>query len=104
MNHPAKGSRSFVPNRVFVISLILVAAFGGWGLIDPNGISSTSLGFTTFMLTSIGWYWLLISTGFLILAAFLALGPYGSVKLGEDDEEPEFSTVSWKKPRKGESE
>lgn len=54
MNHPAKGSRSFVPNRVFVISLILVAAFGGWGVIDPNGISRTSLGFTTFMLTSIG--------------------------------------------------
>lgn len=92
---PANASRSFVPNRVFVISLILVAAFGGWGLIDPDGMSSTSLGFTTFMLTSIGWYWLLISTGFLILAGFLALGPYGSVKLGDDDEEPEFSTVSW---------
>ena len=95
MTRPANASRSFVPNRVFVISLILVAAFGGWGLIDPDGMSSTSLGFTTFMLTSIGWYWLLISTGFLLLAGFLALGPYGSVKLGDDDEEPEFSTVSW---------
>jgi len=26
---------------------------------------------------------------------FLAFGPYGSVRLGKDDEEPEFSTVSW---------
>ncbi|MFO7763644.1 MAG: BCCT family transporter [Wenzhouxiangellaceae bacterium] len=95
MTNPDNASKTFVPNRVFVVSLILVAAFGGWGLIDPDGMSGTSLGFTTFMLTSIGWYWLLISTGFLILAAFLALGPYGRVKLGGDDEEPEFSTVSW---------
>lgn len=95
MTNNSNASKAFVPNRVFVVSLILVAAFGGWGLIDPDGMSGTSLGFTTFMLTSIGWYWLLISTGFLILAAFLALGPYGHVKLGGDDEEPEFSTVSW---------
>jgi len=95
VSSPQNASKKFVPNRVFVVSLILVAAFGGWGLIDPEGMSGTSLGFTTFMLTSIGWYWLLISTGFLVLAAFLALGPYGGVKLGGDDEEPEFSTVSW---------
>ena len=82
-------------NRVFVVSLVLVAAFGAWGLIDPEGMSDTSLGFTNFMLTSVGWYWLLICTGFLILAGFLAFGPYGHVKLGGDDEEPEFSTVSW---------
>jgi glycine betaine transporter len=90
--------RSFVGltlNRVFVISLVLVAAFGAWGLIDPEGMSGTSLGFTNFMLTSVGWYWLLICTGFLILAGYLAFGPYGHIKLGKDDEEPEFSTLSW---------
>lgn len=95
MNYLRKFLRAFAANRVFGVSLILVAIFGAWGLIDPEGMSGTSLGFTTFMLTSIGWYWLLISTGFLILAGFLALGPYGRVKLGADDEEPEFSTVSW---------
>ena len=25
----------------------------------------------------------------------LALSPYGQVKLGKDDDEPEFSTISW---------
>ena len=88
-------NRRFVLNRVFLVSLVIVAAFGAWGLIDPEGMSGTSLGFTTFMLNSIGWYWLLVSTGFLILAGFLAFGPYGRVRLGDDDEEPEFSTISW---------
>ena len=87
--------RRFTLNRVFLISLVLVAAFGAGGLIDPEGMSGSSLGFTSFMLTSIGWYWLLVSTGFLVLAGFLALGPYGRVKLGADDEQPEFSTPSW---------
>ena len=82
-------------NSVFSAALVLVAAFGGWGLLDPDGMSESTLGFTRFMLTELGWFWLLISTGFLILATFLALGPYGRVKLGRDDEEPEFSTVSW---------
>lgn len=41
-------------NRVFVVSLVLVAAFGGWGLLDPQGMSGTSLGFTNFVLTSVG--------------------------------------------------
>jgi len=82
-------------NRVFVASLVFVAAFGAWGLINPEGMSATSLGFTDFMLTGVGWFWLLICTAFLILSAFLALGPYGHIKLGADDDVPEFSTASW---------
>src|SRR6056297_1909316 len=82
-------------NRVFAVSLVLVTGFGGWGLLDPQGMSGASLGFTNYVLTSVGWYWLMICTGFLLLSGFLALGPYRHVKLGGDDEEPEFSTVSW---------
>jgi glycine betaine transporter len=31
----------------------------------------------------------------LILCLWLAISPYGKIKLGEDDDEPEFTTVSW---------
>jgi glycine betaine transporter len=31
----------------------------------------------------------------LILCIWLAISPYGKIKLGKDDDEPEFSTVSW---------
>lgn len=82
-------------NRVFVISLAFVAGIGGWGLVEPNQMTGTMLGFTNYMLNGIGWYWLLICTGFVVLAAYLAFGPYGHIRLGADDEKPEFSTVSW---------
>ena len=80
---------------MFVISLLFVAGIGGWGLVNPDQMTGTMLGFTNYMLNGIGWYWLLICTGFLILATYLAFGPYGNIRLGADDEEPEFSTVSW---------
>jgi glycine betaine transporter len=82
-------------NRVFIISLIFVAAIGGWGLVDPEGMTGTALGFTDYMLQGVSWYWLLICTSFLLLAGYMAFGPYANVRLGRDDERPEFSTASW---------
>jgi glycine betaine transporter len=82
-------------NRVFLVSLAFVAAIGGWGLVDPAGMTGAALGFTNYMLNGISWYWLLICSGFLVLSGYMAFGPYRHVKLGEDHEEPEFSTASW---------
>ena len=82
-------------NAVFLISLVCVAGIGIWGLIDPDAMTSVFLGFTDYLLTGISWYWLLITTLFVILAGYMAFGPYGSVRLGRDDERPEFATGSW---------
>lgn len=40
-------------NSVFVISLIFVAGIGGWGLVDPDGMTCAFLGFTDYMLKGI---------------------------------------------------
>src|SRR3546814_12164329 len=58
-------------------------------------MTGTMLGFTNYLLNGAAWYWLLICTAFLILSIYLAFGPYGHIRLGRDDEEPEFSTPSW---------
>ncbi len=93
LRHDEKPSSGF--GEVFFISLAFVAGIGIWGLLDPDGMTGAFLGVTDYMLTSISWYWLLISTSFLILSGYLAFGPYGSVRLGRDDERPEFGTASW---------
>ncbi len=80
---------------VMTVSLALVGFFGIWGLIAPSGMTSAATGAVSAVLASVGWLYLLLTTGFLILSGWLALGPYGSIKLGPDDAEPEFSTVSW---------
>ncbi len=90
---PVAPGRGF--NRVFFIALAFTAGIGLWGLIDPTGMTGTMLGFTNYLLGGLGWYWLLICTAFVVLAGYLAFGPYGKIRLGRDDERPEFSTASW---------
>lgn len=85
----------FMINTVFVVSMALSLAIGVWGVVDPDSMTGAALGFTNYVLTGVSWAWLALCTSFLILSAYMAFGPYGSIRLGKDDEEPEFSTVSW---------
>jgi glycine betaine transporter len=82
-------------NTVLVVSLALSFGIGGWGIVAPEQMTKVCLGITGYALESLDWFFLAMCTGFLILSAFLAFGPYGHLKLGADDEEPEFSTISW---------
>ena len=56
---------------------------------------SAASGAVGFTLDTVGWLYLVLCSSFLVLAAFLALGPYGRVRLGPDDSRPDFSTLSW---------
>lgn len=82
-------------NRVFLISLAICLPVGIWGIVSPDQMTRAAVGFTSFAIAGGDWWWLLLCTGFVILSAWLALGPYGHVRLGADDELPEFSTSSW---------
>ncbi len=38
---------------------------------------------------------MLVTTGFIIVALFLIFGPYGKIKLGKPDDEPEYNYFTW---------
>jgi glycine betaine transporter len=80
---------------VLIFAFVLVLGFGAWGLVSPTAMTTTSVRTIDFVLSNIGWLYLALCTGFLALSAWLALGPYGNVRLGPDDSQPEFSTLSW---------
>ncbi len=82
-------------NTVFLVSMAFCVVIGAWGLIDPESMTDTMLGFTNYVLKSGSWFWLLLCSFFVFLSAYMAFGPYGHIRLGKDDEEPEFSTASW---------
>ena len=42
-----------------------------------------------------GWLFVLTASAFVLFVIWLAMGRFGDIPLGNDDEEPEFSTVSW---------
>ncbi|MPZ56676.1 MAG: BCCT family transporter [Rhizobiales bacterium] len=87
--------KSFTISTVFVLSILLCGGIGLWGVVDPASMTGAAQALTGFAFTSLDWFFLLLCTGFLALSIVLAVGPYGGIKLGHDDEEPEFSTASW---------
>ncbi|WP_085524507.1 glycine betaine uptake BCCT transporter [Tuberibacillus sp. Marseille-P3662] len=80
---------------VFIISVILSVIFVLWGAIAPDNLESISTSVQGFLQTEFGWFYLIAASVFLIFIIYLAFSKYGKIKLGKDDEEPEYSTISW---------
>lgn len=82
------------PN-LFQISLPVCILVATIGLIWPTPFARTITALTGTMFDALGWFFMTSVSSMLALAIWLAFGRYGSVKLGDDDDEPEFATASW---------
>jgi glycine betaine transporter len=82
-------------NKVFIISVIISLIFIAWGVFAPENLQTSTTKIQTFLQIKFGWFYLLSATGFLTFSIFLIFSKYGSIKLGKDDDEPEFSTLTW---------
>ncbi len=73
----------------------MVLMVSGIGILFPTQFAGTILGLTKALFHAIDWFFMASVTGMLVLAIWLAMSRYGSIRLGRDDEKPEFSTASW---------
>ncbi|WP_093156002.1 BCCT family transporter [Saccharopolyspora antimicrobica] len=80
---------------VFGVTAVITVVFVGWGVISTESLAVVSSSLLSWLVTNIGWGFVLASTGFVVFALWLAFSRYGAIPLGKDDEEPEFRTVSW---------
>lgn len=80
---------------VFFVALALSAAFVLWGVIGSESLDATGSMALDFVINNFGWAYIISAIFFVALMVWLAFSRYGSIKLGADDEEPEFSTRSW---------
>ena len=80
---------------MFLTAIGFCAAIAIWGVISPESMTNAARDTTRYFLMNLDWFFLLLCTFLVILSLYLAFGPYSHIKLGGDDEEPEFSTLSW---------
>ncbi|MFI0485606.1 BCCT family transporter [Actinomadura sp. 9N215] len=80
---------------VYGVTAGLSMAFVIWGAAWTDNLSSTAQSVLDWLLANLGWLFVLAATGFVIFSLWLALSRYGKIPLGQEDEEPEFRTVSW---------
>ncbi|GGH42191.1 BCCT family transporter [Microbacterium album] len=88
--------RTFSTNwLVFGIAGVLVFGVVLWAFLAPGNIrdvGATSLGW---VMQNFGWLFSLLAIVTLVFMLIVGYGRTGGVRLGADDEEPEFSTGSW---------
>ncbi|MCY9515382.1 glycine betaine uptake BCCT transporter [Paenibacillus apiarius] len=80
---------------VFGISVIIILAFVIWGLIAPDTLAEQSSAALSFTTETFGWFYLITALVILIFCFVLAFGTSGHITLGNDDDEPEYSNISW---------
>ncbi len=80
---------------VFIVSTIIVLLFVLWGALSPNSLNEAANSGLSWMITNFGWFYMLITALFVAFVIILALSPYGKIKLGKPDDEPEYSWFSW---------
>lgn len=80
---------------LFGITGALAIAFILWGFFGGDSLATSSQAALDWVMTNTGWLFVLLASFFVVYVLWLALGRFGNIPLGKDDEEPEFTTLSW---------
>lgn len=66
-----------------------------WGIIAPSNMASVFDTMLAALTRNFGWFYLWVVLGMVLFAAYVAFSRYGQLRLGGEDDEPEFSIGSW---------
>ncbi|KAA9393763.1 BCCT family transporter [Kocuria coralli] len=81
--------------RVFWPALIVILAVGIIGVAAPDFTGQVFQTTQNWIVSNLGWYYMLIIGGFVAFAIVLGFSRMGKIRLGRDDEKPEFGVLSW---------
>nr|AJE63410.1 DddT [Pseudovibrio sp. P12] len=76
-------------------STVLVVAFVLFTVMVPETASSIYNSAKGFIANNLSWYYIGLVSFFLFLAFAMTMSRYGNIRLGKDDEKPEYSFFSW---------
>ncbi|HPU49400.1 MAG TPA: BCCT family transporter [Syntrophomonadaceae bacterium] len=82
-------------NPVYYISLVVTFLISAWAIAFPEHFGGVANSVFNFLVTDFGWLYLLAMFAFVVFSLGLAFSRYGNIRLGNDDDRPEFSTLVW---------
>ena len=80
---------------VFWPAAVIIVGFSAFAIALPTAAEAFFGAVQTSIVNSFNWYYVLIAAFFVGFALFVGFSRFGDIKLGRDDDEPEFSTGSW---------
>lgn len=78
-----------------IISTGLILVIVLWGVLAPDSLGAVFETALALITRNFGWAYLWVVLGLVVMALLLAFSRYGDLKLGGEDDEPEFSVLSW---------
>ncbi|MFB7891800.1 BCCT family transporter [Microbacterium sp. NPDC056044] len=91
----AADRRPTIERWVFWPAAGIAIAFIVFALVVPETAERTFGTVQAAIVAGFNWYYVLIAALFVAFALVMGFGRFGSIKLGADDDEPEFSVMSW---------
>nr|WP_236558374.1 MULTISPECIES: BCCT family transporter [unclassified Pseudoclavibacter] len=80
---------------VFWPAAIIVIGFAGFSILAPTAADAAFNAVQSSIVRNFNWYYVLIAAFFVVFSLVMGFGKYGDIKLGKDDDKPEFSNLSW---------
>lgn len=82
-------------SNVFYITIGLIVLAVGYGVFASDSFETVTTNIKSFVSSSFGWYYMMLLSVLLVLSIFFIVSPFGKIRLGKDDDRPQFSTITW---------
>ncbi len=84
-----------IDKTIFAVTVPFIVAFVVWGIVSPESVGTVASAAFSWSMENMGWLLNFAMGVGLFVMLYVAFGRYGKIKLGKDDEKPEFSRFSW---------
>ncbi|MDP4126890.1 MAG: BCCT family transporter [Bacillota bacterium] len=91
----SKGKGSTSDRSVMYISSVIIVLFVIFGMFLPKEMGKVANAVFAFLTTDFGWLYLLAVAFFVVFIYGIAFSRFGKIKLGKDDDKPEFTNFQW---------
>ncbi len=81
--------------KVFWYAVAICTAIVVWGFFAPDNLNNVTEKTTAVISNDFGWFYTLVIVALISFCIYMLFSKYGSVRLGKDDEEPDFSLPAW---------
>ncbi len=80
---------------VFGVTAAVIVSFITWGISDTEGLNSASSSALTWVVSNVGWLFNIFAILAVLFMLIVGFSRFGKIKLGLDDEKPEYTRASW---------
>lgn len=80
---------------VFWPAAVLTLSIAAFAILAPDLATTVFSTLQTTVVNTFSWYYVLIAAIFVAFAIWMGVSRFGDIKLGDDDDEPEFSMLAW---------